>query len=124
MKNIQILLLVTLAFVVGCKDEEPVIQKQPAPKDYSGIWEGEYSGADEGPLQIIIDSSNMVKGQGYSGVIKQYFTLDGSINANGSTTSITSNLKITFSGQFDDSTASGTWKNTAGDLSGEWVVER
>ena len=126
MKNTLIILFCITFFAVSCKDDEPTTPTETTveAKDYSGIWSGEFKGGDGGLLEMTVASDNSMTGRGYSTQIKQFFTFSGNLNTDGSLDGAESNLKTTFSGQFSDSTATGTWTNLDGSIKGDWNLKK
>ena len=125
MKNIVLVFLCITIFAVSCKDDEPTIPGTTVEaKDYSGLWSGEFEGGDNGLLEMTVSSDNSMTGRGWSTQIQQYFTFSGTLNEDGSLEGAESNLKTTFSGQFSDTTATGTWTNVDGSIKGDWNLEK
>lgn len=119
-------LVISIFTFVAC-DDDGTGSSTPAPSeplDYSGVWSGNFSGGDEGLLEMTVSADNSMTGRGYSTNIKQYFTFSGNLNTDGYLDGAESSLKTTFIGQFADSTASGTWSNASGSIKGEWSLER
>lgn len=126
MKIKNLIWVFALLFFIACNDDDgsAAPSTNTEPKDYTGQWNGEFEGGDEGFLRMTISSDNSLQGLGYSTNIAQNFNFSGSINDDGSLPGAESNLKTTFVGQFSDSTASGTWSNASGSITGTWFLER
>ncbi|MEE4114605.1 MAG: hypothetical protein V2I37_00435 [Marinilabiliaceae bacterium] len=115
------LLIVSLAIIslslYSCK------KNNPDPIEYAGTWSGVYLGdGDRGTWTAIIDSDGAVSGTASSSVVVATFDLTGTIDPQGTFTATVGSASTgsEFVGQFNGSTASGTWSNDYYDIDGTW----
>ncbi|GEM_PF-2508786 len=120
------LLLISLAIltvtVFSCKkkdSDDPIV--------YAGTWSGVYLGDDDhGTWAVTIDSNGDVTGAASSAVYIANFELIGTIDSEGTfnATAGSASTGSEFVGEFNETTASGTWSNSNLGFEGTWSGAR
>jgi hypothetical protein len=103
MRNYALIFVFFLSFItVSCSKDS---SSNSIPGSYVGNWAGTYSGDDFGSWTATIDSKGVLTGETDEGFVK------GSVDASGKWTAGIESTGVSFTGQIDGNTISGTWKN-------------
>ena len=89
---------------------------------FSGNWEGTFTGDDSGYWTAIISSTGNIDGSSFSYQTGDLQNLNGSVTNSGSfsATAGTGTLGTNFVGQFSGNSGSGTWINSSVSYTGTW----
>lgn len=115
--NLLFLCLMALIAVSSCK-------KGDDPIDYSGKWEGTFSGEDNGTFSVTISSQNQISGSGYSNNWSESFSLTGTVDADGAFNAGNASTGAVFTGAIKGTNISGNWNNQAASESGTFKGQK
>ena len=125
MKNVVKITLLLLTIVTfSCSSDDSNDNDEPLV--FVGSWSGTFSGGDSGVWSAIITEEGTVTGDAFSNTAQESLPLNGTISTEGSfrATAGTAENGATFSGTFTVDSSSGTWENTADQISGTWMGAR
>ena len=125
MKNVlKITLFFLITLLISCSSDDDN-DNQPQ-LIFAGEWSGTYSGGDRGTWNATIGETGTVSGEAFSNNSQQSLPLTGTIATDGEfrATAGTAENGATFSGTFTVGSSSGTWENTAAQVSGTWTGSR
>nr|WP_321230181.1 hypothetical protein [uncultured Psychroserpens sp.] len=119
-----VLIIFTFSFqsCENCDDDNSTIEPQ---SEFSGEWNGTYSGDLNGTWVATISNSGIVSGtvttsSGESGSLSGSVTVEGLFTVTAGSTAGGSD----FIGNLDNNIASGTWQDRTSDLNGTWEGQR
>lgn len=102
-KNYVPIFVMFLSFItISCSKDS---SSNNIPGSYVGDWAGTYSGDDSGSWTATIDSKGVLTGETEDGFVK------GSVDASGKWTAGIESTGVSFTGQINGTTISGTWKD-------------
>lgn len=121
MKN-KLLFLCVIALIVvsSCKKAE----KGDDIIDYSGQWEGTFSGEDNGTFSVTINSQNQLSGSGYSTNWSESFSLTGTVQVDGTFNAGNASTGAVFAGTINGSNLAGNWNNQSTSESGTFKGQK
>ena len=126
-KLLYILLAVSLIFSACKKDNNNNNNTNTSTNSqFSGDWEGTFSGDDYGYWTAIISSTGNINGSTVSNQTGDLQTLNGSVTNSGSFSATvgTGTLGSNFVGQFSGNSGSGTWSNSSVGFTGTWEGDK
>lgn len=88
---------------------------------FAGSWDGTYTGDDNGIFSVTISSNGSISGNGYSNNWEEGFSLNGSVNADGSFNAGNTSTGASFTGTIVGSNLTGNWNNPATNESGTFT---
>ncbi len=125
MKNVlKITFLLLTTLIISCSSDDSDDNQQELL--FAGEWSGTFSGDDSGTWSATIGASGTVSGQAFSNNAQDIFPLTGTLATDGEfrATAGTAENGATFIGTFTVDSSSGTWENTADQISGTWTGSR
>ena len=125
MKNVlKITLFFLTTLLISCSSDDDNDDQQQL--IFAGEWSGTFSGGDSGTWNATVGETGTVSGEAFSNNAQQSFPLTGTIDTDGAfrATVGTAENGATFSGTFTEDSSSGTWENTAAQVSGTWMGTR
>ena len=115
-KTLLFTILVASTLCISCN-------KENAYSEYKGQWSGIFIGEDTGIWNVTINSDGAVNGTAVSDSFTTFpFSLHGNITENGyfDAEADLGVGVIDFEGQIQNSSVSGTWTSTIGNIQGTW----
>ncbi len=125
-KTITIFILFLLVSCLN-ENEQNDVKNPTESSPFEGVWEGSFSGNDEGTVTVKVFHDGNVSGASYSTKYNESHALSGAIDDMGKA-NITigkASTGASFKGQFTTNmVASGTWENDWIGWSGTWTANK
>ncbi len=122
-KIIYIFILPTILFLTSCSKGGGGASGPEIPCDFTGTWEGQYTGGDNGIMSGVVNSRCDVSGTIYSNNLGMFDDISGTIESDGSFYGSVTTGAI-FEGQINENYGSGIWSNPIDGISGTWSMNK
>ena len=114
----NLIILLFLNLFISCSEDNDSINNS----EFEGNWSGTFSGNDSGTWNAEIFSNGNINAELFSSIYNNSFSANGVVDNSGNVnlTFGSTSTGAVFTGQFSNSSASGTWTNESLSYYGTW----
>lgn len=112
-----------LTLFVSCSRSNDNNNDNSTNSPYQGHWSGTFTGnKDKGTFSMDIDSKGIITGKTTSSIYQDIENVTGNVSQSGKVSAIagSSTSGASFTGEMNNTSASGTWVNNSVGMNGTW----